>query len=293
VRVRVVRLLAQHLGEGGLGVGEAAQAEQADPALVQRRGVLRGELQRRIDPREGRVRLAEVVQRLGLEQREPGAQLAVEPAPAGRAPAAAPRVLQAEQDGRALLGLGDVDVEVGGRRQRLRIIRIARQRHGERDLRLAVAAERGQRRRAVVVGLDRLRHQVDRELGAPERGLEVAGVVEQAAGLVEHRIRILPADRADRRRLVDVGRLPPGRRRGRKADAGARAGRAGVPAGAGALAARSARAERSARDQHSARAGRAGVPAGAGALAARSARAERSARDQRGQPGDRGQPAHQ
>ena len=77
VRPGVVRVLVEHLVEGALGVGEAAQIEQRHRALVARVQIVGRGGQRRVEPHERLARAAEIVERLPLEQRQPRRQRAI------------------------------------------------------------------------------------------------------------------------------------------------------------------------------------------------------------------------
>ena len=173
MRPGVVRVLDEHLVEGAARVGEAAEIEERDGALVARVQIVGHRGQRGVEAHERLARAAEIVERLPLEQRQPRHQRAIGPRAVRRAHAlestrAAPRVLEA--------GLGvivgrrqSIDVEVGGAGERLGIVGIERERAREGRLGLVEAAELLQRGGAVVVRLDRARLDARRLFGADER----------------------------------------------------------------------------------------------------------------------------
>ena len=71
VRPRVVRILDEHVGEGALGLGEAAEIEERDRALVARVQVVGHGGERGVEAHQRFARAAEIVERLAFEQRQP------------------------------------------------------------------------------------------------------------------------------------------------------------------------------------------------------------------------------
>src|SRR5262249_38816720 len=96
VRERVLGREAEGLLERGAGAVELAEVEEGERALVARLGVLAVEPEGGLGARQRLVGAAEVVERLGLEEREPRGELAVVAA-APDVRRAAPRVLEPDE----------------------------------------------------------------------------------------------------------------------------------------------------------------------------------------------------
>jgi hypothetical protein len=204
VGVGIVGLDPERLLQHRLGLGEPRQVEQRHALLVQRVAPSGRDPQRRGDPAQRLVAAAEVVERLGLEHGEIGDQRRVAPAPRLGLAAAALGELQAEPERVAAALALAVDVEVRDRAQGLGVVGIERERELVGQLRLLIAAERGQRGAPQVLGLDRGRRQIARAIGAgPRRG--VLRALDLLVGLVEQRRHpgLVVGVVRDRRRALD------------------------------------------------------------------------------------------
>ncbi len=178
--VGVIRRVGQHPLERAARVVEPAQLEQGHPALVQGGREFGLGHQRRVDAAQGLAGPAQIDQRLPLEQGQPRHLFGI---PARNVAAPAPRVLQ--PNGRPVRGGGKlVDLQVGGRFQRLRVVRGQGQRQLQGVARLVQAFEAHQRDRAVVVSLDRPRGLAGRLLRASQ-GSRVISLVEQVGRPVQ------------------------------------------------------------------------------------------------------------
>ena len=171
---------------------EPAELEQRHAPFVDGRPEVRLRDQGRVDPPKRLGCPPEIDQRLPLQQGQPRDLLDVA---AGDVAAASPGVLQPQR--RAIARRRElIDLQVGGRLERLRIVGRQRQRQLERIARLVQPVEPHERDGPVVVRLDRARRRAGRLLGAGERPGVVALVEEQ---------RRLVEQISDRR--VDPGRL--------------------------------------------------------------------------------------